>query len=81
MGVVPVVGVVCVGVGEVLVHGSPTAQGEHLESEADAQDGDFWELVELVDEFGFEGLSLGENGRDGLVGRDPERFCFWVVSS
>ncbi len=81
VGVVPVVGVVLVSIGEVLVHGSPTAEREHLHSEADAEDGDIWVGVELVDKLGFEGLAFWEDWGDRLMGRDSERFGSGIVSS
>ncbi len=64
---IPVFGVVCVGVGEVLVELAAGGEGEHLHAQADAQEGDLGGLgvlVELVDEGGFEGLAGIEDWGD-----------------
>ena len=57
MGVVPVVGVGWMGVGEVLVECSSCGEGEHLHTEADGEDWGFGVVVELGDEVGFERLA------------------------
>ncbi len=81
MGVVPVVGVGWMGVGEVLVECSSCGEGEHLHTEADGEDWGFGVVVELGDEVGFERLASGEDGSDFGVGWGAEGFGDWVVSA
>ena len=81
MWVVPVVGVGWVGVGEVLVEGSSSGEGEHLHAEADGEDWGFGVVVELGDEVGFERLACGEDGGDFGVGWGVEGFGDGIVSS
>jgi len=64
-----------------LVEGARVAQSEHLHPEADAQDGDVWLIVEFVDELGFEGLAVIEDGRDGVVCGTAEGFGFGVIAA
>lgn len=81
VGVVPVVGVGFVGVGEVLVEGASGGEGEHLHAQADREDGDFWVVVELGDEFDFEGLAGLEDGGGLGVVWGAEWGCDGVVAS
>ena len=81
VGVLPVVGVGRVGLGEVLVEHAAGEQAHHLHAEADAEDGGVRVVVQGVEEVGLEGLAILEDA-DGLrVGRVAEGLGDGIVAA